>query len=789
MAALKMKKQLDIVEVADGYVISGSTKNPDTDLDFFLLKVDKSNGQEIWSYTYDHNGDYEECHDLVYTSDDHLVMVGWKAPTTGGEPEVILIKTDSEGLEVNGNWPVTVDYGTNGDQAFGAINGSNNDIYVVGRTELSSSNIDVLLIQVDLDGTINDVRNYGKDNHLDWGNDIFERNNGGIAITGYNSGDFFAGNDVTLIKTDELNNTYTNFINGTVYHDLNGDCGLDTNDPLLNDWMIEATNIADGRIIYGTTNASGQYRILVPSGEYDVRVILKNEYWETCIEQYNGITFNFPYEEVFEIDFGAHPAANCPHLTVDVSAPFITPCEEVDYTVTYINDGPETAIGAQIAVEMTKNLDFVSASIPPAASVNDTYFFDLGDLASSQNGSFTVRVSANCNVNDQEAFSLTATATPDSLCITDPQWDDVSIDVKGRCNGDEVEFTIYNVGDGNMDGTLGYIVIEDHIMGYQMGSPFNPFELEAGDSMKVTAPANGSTYRILTEQSLFHPGKNFPTAAVEGCVDGGGTDYTTGIVTEFAENDGNSFISIDVQEGISSSNTLSLRGYPKGYKSDTIAANTDLKYHILFQNNSADTITRVVIRDTLSAYLDVTTIEAGSSSHLYDYRVYENGIVKFIFDDINLPPSSVDEAGSKGFVQFKVAQQPDVPSCTEIFNQAIMYVGYEEPYLTDWTLHTSCGELTNFVDVILADEEIPVQGVEISTFPNPFIGGTTIEIKGLDFHQVQLTIYDNNGRQVRQESFSGNQHHIERGNLLPGVYYLNIEADGQLLKVGKVIVK
>ncbi|MCB0641603.1 MAG: DUF11 domain-containing protein, partial [Phaeodactylibacter sp.] len=688
---------------------------------------------------------------------------------------------------ITNNWPVVVDYGANADQAFGAIAASNGSVYVAGNTELSSTDFNVLLIKVESDGTT-EVRDYGQEEEFDFGFDLIERINGGYAIAGSTSSSHIVGvPDATLIKTDELTNTYTNYINGTLFHDLNGDCGIDTGDPLLNDWVLEATNTSDGRKTYGSTDANGQFSILVPSGEYIVRVILKNEYWETCIEQYNGITFDFPYEEISGIDFGTHPAANCPHLTVDVSAPFITPCEEVDYTVTYLNDGPEPAIGAQVAVELTKNLDFVSASIAPAGSVNDSiYFFDLGDLASGQNGTFKVRVSANCNVIDEEAFSLTAKATPDDLCIVDPQWDDVSIDVKGKCNGDEIEFTIYNVGTGDMGSDLAYIVIEDHIMGYQVG---NPFQLPAGDSMKVNAPANGSTYRIITEQALYHPGKSFPTAAVEGCVADGGTDYTTGILTEFAENDGNSFISIDVQEGISSSNTVNLRGYPKGYKSDTIAATTDLKYHILFQNNSADTITRVVIRDTLSAYLDVTTIEAGASSHTYDYRIYENGIVKFIFNDINLPPSSVDEAGSKGFVQFKVAQQPDNPSCTEIFNQAFMYVGYDEPVLTDWTLHTSCGEITDFVDVILSDEKIPVPGVEISTFPNPFIGGTTIEIKGIDYRQVNLTIFDNTGRLIRQEQFSGNQYQLERGYLQAGIYYLKLEADGQTLKIGKVIVK
>jgi len=235
---------------------------------------------------------------------------------------------------------------------------------------------------------------------------------------------------------------------------------------------------------------------------------------------------------------------------------------------------------------------------------------------------------------------------------------------------------------------------------------------------------------------------------------------------------------------------INLRGYPKGYKSDTLVANTDLKYHIFFQNNGTDTMYRVVIRDTLSAYLDVTTVQAGASSHDYNFRVYENGIVKFVFEDINLPPSTTNEAGSKGFVQFRVAQQADLPACTDLQNTAVLYKGYDEPALSSVVSHSICGTVFEFVDVVLTNtEEILLSGVEINTFPNPFVGATTIEVSGATFNDLRLKLYDNTGRMLRQEIFQGQQHHLERGSLLPGIYYLRIEADGQVLKVGKVIVR
>ena len=193
-----------------------------------------------------------------------------------------------------------------------------------------------------------------------------------------------------------------------------------------------------------------------------------------------------------------------------------------------------------------------------------------------------------------------------------------NIIVDGYCDSDSIKFTLRNTGAGDMLESKGFIVIEDQIM--LMDTP-ESFQLLAGQSIQRILPASGSTYRLIAEQSEGHPGNSYPTVAVEGCTTTPGI-YTTGFVTELQEDENDPFAAVDAQENIENfTDYIFVRGYPKGYlrnSENLIPANTDIEYHVYFQNVSMDTITRLVVRDTLSPFLDISTVAAGASSHPYD---------------------------------------------------------------------------------------------------------------------------------------------------------------------------
>ena len=257
------------------------------------------------------------------------------------------------------------------------------------------------------------------------------------------------------------------------------------------------------------------------------------------------------------------------------------------------------------------------------------------------------------------------------------------------------------------------------------------------------------------------------------------------------EDENDPFVSIDVQESVSSTTDyIFLRGYPKGYfknGENLIPANTSIEYHIYFQNAGTDTISHLVIRDTVSANLDISSVVAGASSHPYDFEVYSNGVLKFTFENMLLLPGG--GAASQGFVKFKIAQKPNNPAGTKIPNSATVFLGYDAPFQTDTYVHVVGGkEVIDFL-VITDVDEPKVPGVTVRAFPNPFAAAIEFEVKGMQFKTLTINVFDMSGQLVRREKASGNQLRLYRNGLPSGAYAYRLEADGLLLDTGKIIVR
>jgi hypothetical protein len=322
--------------------------------------------------------------------------------------------------------------------------------------------------------------------------------------------------------------------------------------------------------------------------------------------------------------------------------------------------------------------------------------------------------------------------------------------------------------------------------------PIGP--LLPNQSKLLAYPADGTTYRLIVSspyQAEGHPGNSRPTIAVEGCVDGGGTDFTTGFYTQLPEDDKDHFRSVECQENIdlAATNPQLKRGYPKGYgDSLKIVTDTDLKYHIKFQNTGIDTAIRVVIRDTISPFLDPQTVRPGASSHDYEFEVYGDGILKFTFNNIDLADSSTNFTASNGFVKYRISQKPDNPIGSAIKNNAAIYFDYDAPESTDSVCHLVAGDFwTEFITVSTGEVFLP--GVAVKVYPNPFVDYAIFEIEGLQANQLYFNVFDLSGKLVRSEQFSSSKFEFYRKNLPSGMYVYKIETKGQLVSTGKIIVK
>lgn len=758
-----------VVEVADGYLITGSAFNENNNsADLYLLKIDFA-GNEQWSKFFG-TPVFDEGQDLVTMDDGNFAIVG----NTGND--AYLLKVSPDGNEI---WSTTFG-GPLGTIATDLLKAPNGDLVFTGVVEVDAENSDAFLARFDSDG--NEVWNetVGRSSYIDWAQSLAPTNDKGFVVAGYNAEVGIFVNDVTLIKAGANGSVYTNHITGKIFIDEDGECDLDTGEEGLNEWIVEARSAAN--TFYGTSDSLGNYEITVDLGAYNVSVFNKNNYWLPCVAAYN-VSFNAPYDTLIR-NFPILKDTLCPLLEVDVSTPSVQNCSNIGYTVNYCNNGTVGVGNPSIEIILDNELQMTGSPIPFTFTPDSLYVFELDSIGIDECGSFYFSVASTCNGQPAQAYTVSAHILPDSICTTpSPTWDRSNVKVNGYCETDSVYFEIKNDGDGDMEEPLEFIIIEDQILGRQ-----GEFKLAMGSKKKIGLPVNGATYRIIAEQSPGHPGNSYPTKAVEGCSTG--NSFSTGYTTQLQEDENDPFVSIDVQEAISSATDyIFMRGYPSGYLENgnhLIPANTPLQYHIYFQNAGTDTVQRLVIRDTLPASLDLGTVVPGASSHPYRFEAYSNGVLKFTFEDLNL--SSDGDTASTGFLQFKVSQKPNNPRGTIIPNSAAVFLGYDAPAQTATTVHVvDSADVQTFIITDVSGPLLP--GVEVNAYPNPFTSTIVFEIPNSRFNHLTLTVFDRSGLPVRREKASGNLLQLKRGNLLAGLYAYQLEANGRLLHTGKIIVR
>ncbi|MCP4440528.1 MAG: T9SS type A sorting domain-containing protein [Aureispira sp.] len=612
---------------------------------------------------------------------------------------------------------------------------------------------------------------------------IEETLNQNIVMAAYNS----ITNITDLLQFDTLGNVHNNPIQGNIFQDNNNDCTNNTGDINLSGIIVEAINIG-GDSFYATTDSFGNYSMLVDSGSYSIRI--KNDlpyYLSLCQANPGTIVFNGFYQLVQVLDFPLSSSTQCPLMNIDVSAPFIRSTGQgSDYTISYCNNGTVDAQNVYTEIEFDPDLTILTSSIPISAQVGNLYTFNLGNVGVGDCGSFSVQVIAGPTALIDQSFCTEAHIYPDSICIPN-FWNGANMDINAACVNDTVVFTIQNKG-ASMLQPLQYFVYEDDII-FKTGST-SVLGANGTEQIKEYALA-GKTYRLDIKQISGFPallGDSVATAVIEGCNPYTNGTFNTGFVTNLSNGNSSPFIAIDCQPMIAAYDPNDKTAQPEGYAPPHYIYNyTPLDYKVRFQNTGTDTAFRVVIRDTLSAHLDIASIQMGASSHNYTWRVYGTGILEITFDNIMLPDSNVNEPGSNGFVRFRINQVPNNVAGTVIYNDAAIYFDYNAPIITNETYHTIRSGFVTMVITGLNDID-DSEDVEVKVYPNPFKEQATLEVVGADHQELILKVYDITGREAIQYISTNNKIEIQRNNLPQGVYIFQLEGDGELIKTGKLIV-
>lgn len=198
-----------------------------------------------------------------------------------------------------------------------------------------------------------------------------------------------------------------------------------------------------------------------------------------------------------------------------------------------------------------------------------------------------------------------------------------------------------------------------------------------------------------------------------------------------------------------------------------------LDYTIRFQNKGNDTAFIVVIRDTLDANLDRSTLQVVASSHDMETLLDANGLLTFTFRSIDLLWEAVDEPGSQGFVKYRIAPKAGLPDPTEIRNTAHIYFDLNPPIVTNTTQNVLV-ETLPFSATNNAETKS-----SLLAFPNPTSDNLWVEFRQNEFENApyQLTVHDLSGQQVLIKKSVTGRYRIE--NLPEGFYILTAIFDGK----------
>ncbi|MFT4665505.1 MAG: putative repeat protein (TIGR01451 family) [Polaribacter sp.] len=267
----------------------------------------------------------------------------------------------------------------------------------------------------------------------------------------------------------------------------------------------------------------------------------------------------------------------------------------------------------------------------------------------------------------------------------------------------------------------------------------------------------------------------------------GCTNGTASLLVEFPQFAGGPFELIFCDEVVGSFDPNDKQANPSGFTGENlILPNTDINYTIRFQNTGTDTAFRVVILDTLTSVLNPATIMAGPSSHPYEFRFIDEGVLSFTFYDIALPDSTTNVDASQGFVSFTIAQDYNLEPGTLIENNTAIFFDFNGAIITNTAFHTIAG-LIESVSVSV-NETMPE--LEMKVIPNPMQDRAWIQLKGVEINEpVILRLFDVTGSLVKQANGNNEGVWLERANLASGMYFFTMESGGVWLASGKIVVE
>ncbi len=333
------------------------------------------------------------------------------------------------------------------------------------------------------------------------------------------------------------------------------------------------------------------------------------------------------------------------------------------------------------------NFSFIIDPMPVYTSYDssNTTIFYIDTITSIQydntnNGLWTV-------INDPEAYTIEAIGVEDTTLYFPMEpitnfWFQ-SVDVTSsitRCNQQTNIWLTYT--NNSSQANSGYVnLIADSLTSFISSIP--PVDSIAGDTLywfyENLYPTHSAQIHAIFEMAGpgvdgENVGKNLVFESEIETWEGEGEDkffYNSELICAYDPND-----KLVNPKGIGGANY-------------TLFSDSLLNYTIRFQNTGNDTAFNIIIRDTISEYLDLSSYRFTTSSHEMSTEInLSERIIEFHFNNIELPDSNINEPASHGLVKFSLIAKENIAEGTVIENTAGIYFDFNPPIVTNTTFNT-----------------------------------------------------------------------------------------------------
>lgn len=626
-----------VAEDGSMYVAGVEMLNGYSNRDIWLLKLD-SEGNQLWSQKYGVNNNEEEALDVCIMPDGGCMLVGYKEGAQ--EEDFLVLRYDAVG---NLLWEQT--YGGSGWDQAESIYPSPDGNYVIagftassdGDVSTNNGNWDYWIIKIDGEGNLLMEKSYGGSNQ-EKAKDVYVTEDGEILLLGYAySGDGdVSGNYGSQDYWFVKLDSEGNLLWEQNYGGTSGEQGSAICPSLDN----------TGFLLAGFTNSS--------DGDVDLEPNINTQGWVLKIrEPQNLLTANAYFdanqngvldlgeEPLFNQGFSLEPSGLAGWTNQSGQATFDV--KQGTYNLSYDFNNP--------LWQVTPDMETVSINVEETTGFDSTLYFPLSPVAE-----FGV-----LNVDLSSSITRCFSATNYWLTYTN---------IGTIINSGEVSMTLdsnteFVSADPEPDNIVDGVLFWD----FENLPPTHSRQIE----IVVGMPGVDNIGEILEFEADITDANGMGS---------GKAILSSELVCAYDPND----ILVN-PEGV-------------GAEHYTLFEDT-LNYTIRFQNTGNDTAFNVVVVDTLSPYLDINSFRLISSSHdVSTVLNMEERELQFIFNDIYLADSNVNEIASHGFVKFEIQPMENIAENTLVENRAGIYFDFNPPIITNTVFNT-------FVS------EIPVQGFEV----------------------------------------------------------------------------